>query len=198
MDLLSFLFIIIPIVLCPGPMTLAIASISSTYGFGRALFSIFGGSIAYFIQVVIVSLGVSTVLVKFPVSIEIIKVTGMFYIFYLAWRAGNKSMIVNETIKVENIAPLKLMQQGIIVGITNPKSLIIFSAIFPNFLTSYSYVSYELCQLTIIFLVVQFLSALLYALMSKKLFSWFANYSYKRININSVGLVFAGLLLGLT
>lgn len=198
MNHLSFLLIILPILLCPGPMTLTIASISSTYGFSKAFFSICGGSIAYFFQLILVTLGVDAVLTRVPSIIDVIKIMGMSYLFYLAWKASKKSLSIKQDIKIENASPLKLLQQGLIVGITNPKSLVIFSVIFPQFLTPASSVAHQLMQLMAVFLAAQFVTASLYALMAKSIFSRFAAYDDKRINVNSVGLTFAGFMIGLT
>lgn len=123
------------IIFSPGPSAILVASNASSNGFGRAFLSIFGFNLAIAVYFILSATGIAALLVASHFVFSLIKWGGVGYLIYLGYGA---LFSASGGIQVRDAAPERraksLFLQGFIVEFSNPKTLLYFSAILPQFL----------------------------------------------------------------
>ncbi len=115
----------------------AIASMSSglNYGFKHGYWNALGLQLALLVQIVIVAAGVGVLFASTPWAFLAVKWFGVLYLLYLAylqWTAPSQSIDIQVEHQQKSIG--KLLLNGFVVNITNPKAIIFLLAVLPQFL----------------------------------------------------------------
>lgn len=115
----------------------AIASMSSglNYGFKRGYWNALGLQLALLVQIAIVAAGVGVLFATTPWAFLAVKWFGVLYLLYLAylqWTAPSQSIDIQVEHQQKSIA--KLLLNGFVVNITNPKAIVFLLAVLPQFL----------------------------------------------------------------
>lgn len=115
----------------------AIASMSSglNYGFKHGYWNALGLQLALLVQIVIVAAGVGVLFASTPWAFLAVKWFGVLYLLYLAylqWTAPSQSIDIQVEHQPKSIG--KLLLNGFVVNITNPKAIIFLLAVLPQFL----------------------------------------------------------------
>lgn len=188
----TFFFMMTLIAYTPGPMTMFSMSSSLRNGFYQSLPGIFGGSVSYMLQMVIVYLGLGIVVQNSSMAFNAIKWVGVTYLIILGlknWRAS-----VNQSDLLENnssVNPVKQFWLGFATGMSNPKSILVFTVLFPQFIVPQHYTSHFLI-LSVSFFFIQGSSALMYALFGAKFFLWMRGKGMEKLqNKMTAGILFA-------
>jgi threonine/homoserine/homoserine lactone efflux protein len=132
--LLTFTLAGIILVVIPGPSVLFIVGRALAHGRRAALLSVAGNTTGASIVVVIVALGYGAVAAKSVEVFTVLKLAGAAYLVYLGVQTfrhrGNLAAALTGP-----AAPAqgRLYWQGVVVGITNPKVLVFFAAVLPQF-----------------------------------------------------------------
>lgn len=119
----------------PGPSHLLMLSVSMGNGFQRSLATAAGDLSANAIQIVLAGIGLATVVTASRYGFAVIKWGG---VLYLVWVAA-KMIIASFRGRDESAsaAPATLKQlwlRGFITSAANPKAVVFFAALFPQFL----------------------------------------------------------------
>jgi len=77
----------------PGPNNVMIMTSGVNYGVRRSLPHFFGICLGFPVMVILVGLGIGTVVERFPVVHEVIKIVGVAYLLYLSWRIATSSPV---------------------------------------------------------------------------------------------------------
>ena len=132
-EILALLLIILVFVVSPGPGTLAVFGKSMEQGFIAAFFLSFGlilGDITYLVAVILSLDFFSNTIASF---MEQVKILGGIYLIYLgvqSWRSGSFEIKKN-TSRKGNIAEFVT---GYLISMVNPKVIVFYIAILPNFI----------------------------------------------------------------
>lgn len=115
----------------------AIASMSSglNYGFRRGYWNAIGLQLALLVQIMIVAAGVGVLFATTPMAFLVVKWFGVLYLLYLAylqWTAKTQSIDIQTEQPTKSIP--KLILNGFIVNISNPKAIVFLLAVLPQFL----------------------------------------------------------------
>ncbi|WP_298444638.1 LysE family translocator [uncultured Ferrimonas sp.] len=156
---LIYLATIVVLLAAPGPMTLMTLSTSVRYGHGKALYTVFGSNLAGLIVMALSAAGVGTLVSKQPMLFEMIKIGGAAYLIWLginAWRAKTNDLSCDSFAEQE-CQPLKLFLKTLTVGLSNPKGLVFFAALFPQFLRPAEPLAPQLTLLCLTFTAVDFI-----------------------------------------
>lgn len=136
---LSLLFIYaiasFSVIIIPGPTMLLALTNGSTRSIGIVISGILGAVCADLILMVIIFLGLGAVLMTSETLFIIIKWIGVVYLVYLAvqlWKANPTIHQVNVT---GDKQATKAFARALLVAVSNPKALLFFSALFPQFIT---------------------------------------------------------------
>jgi threonine/homoserine/homoserine lactone efflux protein len=123
------------VIIVPGPSVLFIVGRALSYGRRTALLSILGNSVGSYLAAVCVSVGLGPLLQRSDLLFQVIKLLGAAYLLWLGVQAFRHAGQGLGT--VDPAAPaqssLRAVRTGVVVGITNPKTFIIFGAILPQF-----------------------------------------------------------------
>ena len=118
-----------------GPSVLLAASNGLNYGRRKALAGVAGHVSAIFVLALISASGLGAILVASETAFMVIKYAGAAYLIYIGmaiWRSKGKwSLQIASTSKPPSKA---LFKQSFTLGLSNPKALVFFSALFPQFI----------------------------------------------------------------
>ncbi len=121
----------------PGPSHLLILSNSMTHGFRRSLATVAGDLMANFLQMLAAGLGLAALLRASGNALLIIKSLGVAYLIWLGLRmirkAGTQRTAASQATRT---SLRKLWLQGFITSSTNPKAIVFFAALFPQFISA--------------------------------------------------------------
>ncbi|TGG91749.1 LysE family translocator [Natronospirillum operosum] len=160
----------------PGPSHLLILSNSLSSGFRRSLMTAAGDLTANLIQMIVATAGLAFLIQTNEELITIIKWVGVTYLIIM----GVMALLRPKPLRVQadSDAPLRskssLFLQGFIVSAVNPKAVIFFAALFPQFLTSSSPVLPQFAALSATYLILDGLFLTAYAFLASKLAQWLA------------------------
>lgn len=131
----------VSLVVCftPGPAVLLAVSNSVAVGMRRTVVSSLGNALGIFIISGVAMAGMGAVLAVSATAFMVLKVVGALYLVYLGvrqWRSSDNafaSAAVPPTGPPRTRVEWRLFAQGLGVALTNPKSILFFSALFPQF-----------------------------------------------------------------
>ncbi len=176
----------------PGPSHLLMLSNSMAHGFKRSLATVAGDLTANLLQMLAAGLGLAALLTVYANALAVIKWLGVAYLIFLGLRlirnAGTRNTGSQEA------APAsagKLWLQGFITSATNPKAIVFFAALFPQFISADGPFWPQFIILSISYIVIDGLFLCAYGLGA----NWIANRftGSTRTTIEKVG---GGLMLG--
>ena len=183
----------------PGPSHLLMLSVSTSNGFQRSLATAAGDLTANAIQIVLAGLGLAAALNASRFGFSVVKWLGVSYLVWLGTRKIIRSFTTHGVVTPASRASLRaLWARGFITSAANPKAVVFFAALFPQFLSSTHSLFPQILLLGFSYILIDgiFLSAY------GKGGSWLAT----RLNNNAqiwlerlsgAGLIGAALLLGL-
>ncbi len=125
----AFLFISLLLLLTPGPIVTLIIATGATQGARAALITVAGTTIGNFVLIGAIAFGLSIVLKFASELFEVMRWAGAAYLVYLgiqAWRGAGAP---------DGPAPRNRVHfsRGIMVALTNPKTIAFFTAFLPQF-----------------------------------------------------------------
>ena len=115
----------------------AIASMSSglNYGFRHGYWNALGLQLALLVQIAIVAAGAGVLFATTPWAFLLVKWFGVAYLLYLAylqWTAPIQSIEIKKEKATKSRA--KLVLNGFLVNMSNPKAIVFLLAVLPQFL----------------------------------------------------------------
>ncbi|HET9651284.1 MAG TPA: LysE family transporter, partial [Usitatibacter sp.] len=119
----------------PGPGVFSSISSGLHHGFRLGLWNGVGMQAAILIHVTIVSVGLGALLLASATLFEIVKWLGVAYLLYLGfvtWRAPARGF--TDAGDDHARTPRQVFLRGFLVNMTNPKGIIFFVAILPQFI----------------------------------------------------------------
>jgi homoserine/homoserine lactone efflux protein len=130
---LLYLLAVSLLIITPGPTMLMTLTNSVNHGPWRALASLSGALAANFAIMMLSALGLGAVLAASQAAFTTLKLIGAAYLIWLGvrtFRNGGGLQLGGDA------APRgrSLFMQGVLVGASNPKSLLFFTAFFPQFI----------------------------------------------------------------
>lgn len=172
---LLFLAASIGISLTPGPNGLLALTHGALHGSRRTLFTIAGGVLGFVAVIALCMFGIGA-LVKASVTwLTVLKWVGGLYLAYLGvklWRAPPVALQMDDdTPKASNAT---LFLQGLLAAGTNPKALLFFSALLPQFLDPHRSLELQLVVVAATFGTTEFLTEYALASTAHRIRPWLA------------------------
>jgi homoserine/homoserine lactone efflux protein len=133
---LTYLAATVILSLTPGPGVFSSISSGLNHGFRLGWWNALGMQAAITVYVAVVALGLGAILLASETLFEGVKWLGVAYLVYLGivtWRARPQGF---EADRGDHAARSRreIFTRGFLVNITNPKGIIFFAAIFPQFI----------------------------------------------------------------
>ena len=119
-------------------------------------------------------LGLGTLIKTSALLFMIVKFVGAFYLIYLGYKfLTNRGGLNFDDSNIDANKSIYLyFKEALIVAVTNPKPIIFFTAIFPQFLDISRAIAPQFLIMTAIFLTISFTSLCLYGLLAKHSKKW--------------------------
>ncbi|MFM7889622.1 MAG: LysE family translocator [Actinomycetota bacterium] len=133
----EYLVAAIVIILAPGPSVLFAIARAISWGRVAAVFTVAGNALGMFTLSVLVAFGLGPILQRSEIAFISVQVLGGLYLIYLGLDAIRHSKIqAEDMLNQGEIRPSNLssIRDGFWVGALNPKGLVFFAAILPQFL----------------------------------------------------------------
>ena len=185
----------------PGPTMLLALTHGMNYGAKRAMASAMGNVTVTLIQASVSIAGLGTILMASETIFQIIKWAGAAYLIYMGISMLFSSKInlsTNESQKAAKDNSLgKMFLQAGIVTAGNPKAIVFFTAIFPQFLNPNLPFLSQFSILLGIISILAFICFMLYAMCGQKLVSIFSKATLGKYIMRAIGGTFIGAGIGL-
>ena len=171
---LLFCSVALLVTFSPGPAVLLAISNAIAVGPRRAMISSMGNGFGLFIISGVAMAGMGVVLATSATAFMLLKLAGALYLVYLGikqWRSKT-SIVGDAPVALGAANPnsfWKLFRQGLTVALTNPKAILFFSALFPQFITPGEPVAIQFTVLTTSFVACAMLAHLFYANLARLL-----------------------------
>ena len=175
-DLLIFIIAAFGLVITPGPNMIYLISRSISQGKQAGMISLAGVIVGFLFHVIMVSFGLTAILMAVPFAYTFLKWLGVGYLLYLAWNAikpGSKSVF--ETTSLKDDSNFKLFQMGFLTNVLNPKIAVFYMSFFPQFIKpEYGNVLLQNFQLGFTQMTVSFSVNLMIVLFASSISTWFS------------------------
>jgi len=136
---LIFAGTVLGVSLIPGPSTFIAFAHGATYGWLRSLATACGNASASTLQAIAASAGLGLIITSWALLFAIIKYAGALYLIYVGiqlWRSAAQRVSLGTTGSDVQAPTFKLFSGGFTVAVSNPKAIVFFTALFPQFLSS--------------------------------------------------------------
>jgi len=188
---LAFIGVISLLIASPGPSAILCLSHGVKFGKKRAIATILGGSFASLILMGLSAIGLGAILATSELAFTIVKVLGAGYLIYLGIHAFfDTSSPVQTDDKVATTAKennAHLFQKGFIIGISNPKDLLFFAALFPSFISLTQPQTMQFVTLASSWFVIDCLIMFFYVSLGSKITPLFTRQSVIKLFNRTVG-----------
>lgn len=194
-------FVAATLVLCviPGPVVTYLVATGIRQGPRDALIGLAGSSSALTIHMILVVAGLAPLLAALGHWADLLKLLGAAYLVWLgvsAWRAPVEHE--DETAaKAPRVPPATLYRRGLLISLTNPKTLAFYAAFFPQFVDPARPAMPQLVLLAVSFVGLSALSDGTYAVAAGHLAPYLRSARAQLIRNKVTGVVLAGTGLAL-
>jgi threonine/homoserine/homoserine lactone efflux protein len=195
--LLAFLTLSFVLIAVPGPSVLFTVSRALAVGRRDALLTVLGNATGVYVQVVAIAFGLGAVIARSAQAYTILKLVGAAYLIHLGVQAirHRRSLATAFDAGAAPARTRRVLLDGFVVGIANPKSIVFFAAVLPQFTDrAAGHVPVQILVLGALFICIGLLSDSAWALLAATARSWFAR-SPRRLTLvgGTSGLIMIGL-----
>jgi threonine/homoserine/homoserine lactone efflux protein len=175
--LLAFAVLSYLLILAPGPNVLFVVSRSLQLGRASGIAAVVGGQGGVYVQVIAVAFGVGALVERSVAVFTVIRLAGAAYLVFLGVQAirHRKSLAAILAARVPQASTSRMLRDGFIVGLTNPKAIVFFAAVLPQFADrSAGHVPLQLLLLGLIFVAIALVSDSMWAVAAGTARAWFS------------------------
>lgn len=166
-QLLPFFLVSIGLIIVPGPNVLVIVSTGIAHGRIRGLQTVAGTTLAMSIQLAVAAVGTAWFVQHLADGFFILKWLGVAYLLYLGFQQLKRCLLSPE-IPIKPNASSTFMR-GFLVSLTNPKTIVFFSAFLPQFVSPDGDYQRQIAILSVLFLILAAFFDSVYAIASARL-----------------------------
>lgn len=183
----------------PGPSHLLMISVSMSNGFRRSLATAAGDLSANIIQILLAGFGLAAIVMSSRYGFAVVKWLGVAYLIWIGLKTIAASFSKQTESKSHPKASLQaLWLRGFITSAANPKAVVFFAALFPQFIDSQQPVFMQILILGSTYIVVDGIFLAGYGKgadwVAHKISGHFKNWIER---VSGVGLIITAILLGL-
>jgi threonine/homoserine/homoserine lactone efflux protein len=216
--LAGFAAISLVLVLIPGPSVLFVLGRALAHGRRTALGSVVGNAIGAYVLATLVSVGLGEAVARSVVVFTALKLAGAVYLVFLgvkAWRhrrvvltaaqeggagtgdaaggagpeaAGGADAADGPRRRGPRGSDLRTLREGFVVGVTNPKTMVFFAAVLPQFVDrGADRVHEQMLLLALVFTVLALICDSIWAVTASAARTWFARSPRRMAAIGGTG-----------
>ena len=185
----------------PGPSMLLALTHGMQYGAKRTMASAMGNVTVTLIQASVSIAGLGTILIASETTFQLIKWAGAAYLIYMGISmlcSSKMSLSPNESNHTNQWNSLRRMYlQSAFVTAGNPKAIVFFTAVFPQFIDPNAAYLSQFCILLSICAFIAFNCFMIYAIGGQKIVSLFSKATVGKYIKRVIGGTFIGAGIGL-
>lgn len=193
--ILAFTALACVAVLSPGPATILAIRNSTAFGVRAVVWSALGNIAGLFCLSAASMLGLGVLLSSSAVLFEMVKIMGALYLFYMGARQlfGYSKAVASagdSAMRATLPRPRHLCREAFLTAATNPKPILFFTALFPQFINAQAPLLMQFFVLTGIFMCLSFTSLMGYALLASRATAWLSRPGFAKWVNRSFGSLF--------
>ncbi|MFI6998435.1 LysE family translocator [Nocardia sp. NPDC050175] len=165
------------IIVIPGPNVLFAIGRALAHGRRAAVVSVLGSMAGTAVPVIGVAVGLGAILAASAILMTIVKIVGAGYLIYLGAMAIRDRKKLTLALRSADAEPStgRMVRQGFVVGATNPKTIVFFAAVLPQFaVPEAGALPAQFLTLGAIAITIQLVSDTAWAMAAGTARSWFA------------------------
>jgi threonine/homoserine/homoserine lactone efflux protein len=198
--LFAFAAVALVIIIIPGPSVLFTISRALTYGRRTAVITVLGNTSGAYTQALLVAVGLGTLVERSVLAFSILKFAGAAYLIFLGIVAFRHRRNLSDAMAAavggdRTMSTRRTIRDGFVVGVANPKVVVFFGAILPQFVNRPAgHVPLQMALLALIFSSLAFVCDSTWGFVAGTARDWFAR-SPRRLALvgGTGGLAMIGL-----
>ena len=197
--LASFVLIVIP-----GPSVLFVVGRALAYGRRTALATVCGNAAGNYVVAACVAFGIGTLVERSVAVFTAVKLAGALYLVWLGIQAIRRRKALASAFAgvTEARGDRRAAREGFLVGVTNPKALILFGAVLPQFVDrAAGHVPVQMLLLSLVSIAIGLVSDSSWGVAASFVRSWFARSDRRFAMVGGAGglaMIGVGLTVALT
>jgi len=182
----------------PGPSHVFMLSKSLSHGFDKSWATGAGDLTAHLWQICVASIGLVSFIYAFQNFFIIIKWAGVLFLIYLGIKQFLEKSSINKSASANEVRKKTLFWQGFIMSSSNPKAVVFFAALFPQFINTSEPTTIQFAILGATYIVIDGCFLTFYGYFAKWCVTRFEKHIDKYLNKFSGALLIAtAVMLGL-
>lgn len=174
----------------PGPGAMLVMSHGMAHGARPTVATVCGIETGVVIFVVITALGLGTLLKLSAGVFDVIRWVGAAYLVYLGLRKWLERPTLPEmTAQRRSVRHVHLGAQGMMVSLSNPKSLLFFGALFPQFVDPAAHYVMQMLILGVTTVLIDFCVLSSYAVLPNRIGQWMRRGNHLKLYNRTVGTI---------
>jgi len=150
--ILLFTITVLPLICTPGPDVMFAVSQGISSGRRGVIRAIAGLLLGYSAHAILSAAGVATIIAASPVLFSALKWLGVAYLSYLAFQMLRSACTPKKQPSVEGI-PQASLWRGFLTSFLNPKGLLMYLAVLPQFMTAEGSAVFQALILSAVFII---------------------------------------------
>jgi threonine/homoserine/homoserine lactone efflux protein len=175
--LLAFALTALILIAVPGPSVLFAISRALTIGRRGALLTVVGNAAGGYLQVAAVAFGIGALVERSVELFTALKLIGAAYLIFLGIQAIRRRRSLSDALAgpPASTRPRRVLADGFMVGVANPKTAVFFLAVLPQFVDrAAGGATAQLLALGAVFYAIALICDSLWALLAGSARIWFA------------------------
>jgi homoserine/homoserine lactone efflux protein len=194
---IAYFLVLFVATITPGPSMLLAINHGANHGIGRSIVSALGNVLGNLLMALVSLLGLGAALIASGFIFNFIKWTGILYLAFIGLKllfgpinSGQSQAKENKRLDAKN--GKRLFADGFFIAIGNPKGILFFTALFPQFINAKS--ATITCSVIIFATmgIVAFGCYMLYAAFGARLNQLFHLHSFRKLFNRITGSIFLG------
>jgi threonine/homoserine/homoserine lactone efflux protein len=179
------------IILAPGPSVLFVIARAIAWGRATAILTVLGNVTGSFVLSSLVALGIGPILQKYHFTYVAVQWGGGLYLIHLGIDAIRKRAVHASDMTNQGPVgptPLSSIRDGFWVGVLNPKAIVFFAAVLPQFVDiEGTTVTRQLLFLGLTFCILAFISDGMWGLLAGTARRWLASSNHRLERLRGLG-----------
>lgn len=178
------------IIVVPGPSVLFVVGRALSLGRAPAIASVVGNAVGVYVVAALVAFGLGSVVQRSDAAFAVVKTVGAIYLMWLGVQAirHRRELAGALMARPESQSRWRAARQGFVVGLANPKALIMFGAVLPQFVDPRAgNVPVQMLLLALIAFAIALVSDSLWVTAASSARTWFASNPRRLAMIGGAG-----------
>lgn len=188
-SLLAFSALAFAIIIIPGPSVMFVVTRALTFGRRAALLTVAGNAAGFYLQALLVAVGVGAILERSVLAYNTVKFAGALYLVWLGVQTFQRRSALAEVADATELQPRRsIALDGFIVGVANPKTVVFFAAVLPQYVrTGGAPAGVQMAVLGLVFAAVALVSDSVWGLAAGTARGWFARSPRRLAQLGGAG-----------